>query len=189
MLPTFSSRATLFQISRRIDEILLGLAHQLWNLRQALNDVLEAFIHRGVVQDIGRIQGIADQFDIDGRVMPVALHLLDIEPRRLNGIAHDLDIGALFGVQRLGVESVNARIDIELQLDLRFDARRAEVIQLIFKHLPVMPVVAHGAGRHGRQRQGAEHKVIHDLVELKVRGRGAGRCNGKAANRKIQGET
>ncbi len=55
------------------------------------------------------------------------------------------------------------------------DPRRAEIIQLVFEHLAVMPVVAHGAGRDRRQRQAAEDKIIHHLVELQVGGRRAGR--------------
>ena len=189
MLPIFSSRATLFQISGESLQVLLGLAHQRRNPDQALDDVSVAFAGGRVMQDIGRVEAVADQFDIDGRVMPVALDLLDVEPRGLDGIAHDFDIGALLLVQRLGIELGDARFDVALQLDLCLDPRRAEIIQFVFEYFAVMLVVAHGAGGHRRERQAAKDEIIHDLAELQVGGRRTGRRNPAARHRNTQGET
>ncbi len=136
--------------------------------------MLEAFVRGRIVQHKGCVEGIADQFDIDGRVVPVALNFLDIEPRGPNGILHDLDVGALLGIQRLRIEFFDARLDVALQLDLRLDAGGAEIIQLVFEHLAVMAMIADGARRDRRQRQTAEDKIIHDLAELQVCGRRTG---------------
>ena len=130
--------------------------------------MLEALVRRGVLQHIGCVQGIADELHVQRRIVPVALDILHIEPGRPDGIAHDVDVGALLCVQGFCIQRADARLDVAQQVKRGLDPGRAVILQRIIEHRAVVLVIADAGRGGGRQRQAAEHEIVHDLVELQV---------------------
>ena len=103
--------------------------------------------------------------------MPVALNVLEFEPRRRERIAHDVDIGALLRIERASVQVSDACLYVANQATRRRDSRRAEIVQGVLERGAVVLMVADARGCGRRQRQRAEHEVIDQLLERTARGR------------------
>jgi len=144
---------------------------ELRNEHQAFDDVREPLIVRCIVQHIGRVQCITNEFDVRGRVVPVALDFLQLEPRRLDGVVHDIKVGVLLGILRFRIQLIQARFDVAQQLELRRNPRGTEILKHIIEHGAPVFVITDAGGRSRRQRQRAEYKIIHDLVKLPIGGR------------------
>ncbi len=97
--------------------------------------------------------------------MTVALDLIEFQTRSAERVAHDVDVGALLRVERPGIQPSNPRLDVMQQAARSRDARRTEIIQHVIERCALMNVVAVTGGIRGRQRQRAQHEVIHQLLE------------------------
>ena len=138
---------------------------------------------RRVLQHVRGIKPVAQQFDINGRIVAVALNFIEFQPRGAERIVHDIDIGTLLRIERCRIESRDPRFDVGLQATRGGYPRRTVVIQQIIEVGAVVNVVADAGRIRRRQRQSAEYEVIDQLLERAVarrlrrrrRGRGRGR--------------
>ena len=62
-----------------VDEVVLRLREQFWQLFEALDDVGKTAFDGRVVQDVRVIESVASQLDVQRRVMTVRLNGVEIQ--------------------------------------------------------------------------------------------------------------
>ena len=93
---------------RRVEEVYSCLFEKSRNFLEPLNDVLIAPVLGCVFEDIRPEQCIARQFDVDRRIVFVALDRVQFEQREVQIILHDFKIRSLFFIKRRWIETADA---------------------------------------------------------------------------------
>ena len=166
-LPSFSSRATRFHTSGASRQVRLALLNQRRNLLQALDDRAITLIERRVFEHKRIEQRVAHQFDIDRRIVAIALDLVEFQQRQVDLVIDDLVIGVVFGRERILWDRSQPGVEIRIELSLLVDARRAEIVDLFIQFHALVLVITGGCRRGRRKGQRSVDEVISQARKIR----------------------
>ena len=128
--------------------------------------MLVAPVFRRIFQDVRRKQCIACQFDINRRIVFVALDRVQFQQREVQIILDNFKICPLFFVQRRWIQSIDATLKAFVKLSLGLDARRAVVVEHFVKCGAIVLVISGLCSADWRKSQAAVQEIISKFVEV-----------------------
>ncbi len=164
-----------------IGEVGFHLFQQARNLLDAIENLRDADIVRGVGLGQRKEERIADEFDDGGRVVAVVLNFVEFEKVEADLIVDELPVGGVFGIEggdgSFGVEAVAPG---GVEGALLGDGFEAQIVEqgVEFDFLAGfgirVNVVAGGGGAYGGEGEGIFHELIAEGGEF-LGGGGIGR--------------
>jgi len=136
---------------------------------QPRDDVVETLGFGRVLQLKRRENRVADQLDVEDRVVTVRLQAVETEERQLDLVAHDAAVNTLLGIERVRIDRTKAPRPRAIKAAAARDAVQTEIIERTIQHHAMVSMETLHRRRHRREGETVFNVGFRQRVEV-------GRC-------------